>query len=365
LYVVAALVSLPTLGAAERWKIQYLYDQPGSNFDIRDMACPSVQRCVAAGVITDKNDRQRGAVVVTSDGGQHWSQYEVREQPVALFFLDETTGWMVTDHGLWSTVESGRTWTKLETRKGILQVHFLDANHGYIAGTPSLVQETLDGGKTWTPLPQAANASVSARALSYDSMTFVGLHGIIVGEMDPAAPLPKLTYPAAVPSDLDSRRRHVMVLETLDGGKKWVTDSIPLEAGLARLRLSQQGFVLALLVFADTHSALASAVFQAPFGQPHSHMIFGQADRAVTDVALLDDGSAIVVAVEPPGNSRLVPIPGKLKILESRNLKVWQEMDVDYRAVAQAAVVAVADAHHIWVATDTGAILGLVESGVK
>ncbi len=144
------MVSLPTLDAAERWKIQYFYDQPGSNFDIRDMACPSVQRCVAAGVITDKNDRQRGAVVVSSDGGQHWSQYEVREQPVSLFFLDETTGWMVTDHGLWSTVESGRTWTKLENRKGILQVYFLDANHGYITGTPSLVDETLDGGKTWS-----------------------------------------------------------------------------------------------------------------------------------------------------------------------------------------------------------------------
>jgi hypothetical protein len=364
LYALGALGSLATLGAAERWKIQYFYDQPGSNFDIRDMACPSVQRCVAAGVITDKNDRQRGAVVVSSDGGQHWSQYEVREQPIALFFLDETTGWMVTDHGLWSTVESGRTWTKLETRKGILQVYFLDANHGYIAGTPSLVEETLDGGKTWTKLPQAANAS-SARSLSYDSITFAGPHGIIVGEMDPAAPLPKLTYPAAVPSDLDSRRRHVMILETLDGGKKWVTDSIPLEAGLARLRLSKQGFVLALLVFADAHSPLASAVFQAPFGKPHSRMIFGEADRAVTDVALLEDGSAIVVAVEPPGNSPLVPVPGKLKILESRNLKLWQEMDVDYRAVAQAAVLAVADAHHIWVATDTGAILGLVEGQAK
>jgi hypothetical protein len=262
-------------------------------------------------------------------------------------------------------VESGRTWTKLETRKGILQVYFLDANHGYIAGTPSLVDETLDGGKTWRQLPQAANAAVSARSLSYDSITFVGPHGIIVGEIDPEAPLPKLTYPAAVPSDLDSRRRHVMVLETLDGGKKWVTDSIPLEAGLARLRLSKQGFVLALLVFADAHSALASAVFQAPFGQPHSRMIFGEADRAVTDVGLLDDGSAVVVAVEPPGNSPRVPIPGKLKILESRNLKLWQEMDVDYRAVAQAAVLAVADTHHIWVATDTGAILGLVNGGVK
>jgi hypothetical protein len=365
LYALALLGSLATLRAAERWKIQYLYDQPGSNFDIRDLACPSAQRCVAAGVITDKNDRQRGAVVATSDGGQHWSQSEVREQPVSLFFLDETTGWMVTDHGLWSTVEGGRSWTKLETRKGILQTCFLDANHGYIAGTPSLLDETLDGGKTWTKLPQAGNASASARALTYDSITFVGPHGIIVGEIDPAAPLPKLTYPSAVPSDVDPRRRHMFVLETLDGGKKWASATMPLEADLGRLRLSKQGFVLALLVFTDAHPALASAVFQVPVGQSHWREVFGEPDRTATDVALLDDGGAIVVAVEPPGNSPLVPIPGKLKILESRNLKLWQEMDVDYRALAQTAVVAVADSHHIWVATDTGSILGLVEAPAK
>ena len=41
---------------------------------------------------------------------------------------------------------------------------------------------------------------------------------------------------------------------------------------------------------------------------------------------------------------------------------VWQEMEVDYRAVAQVATIAVADAHHIWVVTDTGAILGLMEA---
>ena len=72
------LGSLATLRAADRWKIQYLYDQPGSNFEIRDIACPSAQRCVAAGVITDKNDRQRGAVVVTSDGGRRWTPVTIR-----------------------------------------------------------------------------------------------------------------------------------------------------------------------------------------------------------------------------------------------------------------------------------------------
>jgi hypothetical protein len=358
--VLALLGSLATLRAAERWKIQYSYDQPGSNFDIRDIACPSTQRCIAAGVITDKNDRLRGAVVVTNDSGRNWAQYDVKEQPVSLFFLDENVGWMVTDRGLWSTVEGGRSWNRVEYRKGILQAYFLDANHGYIAGTSSLLDETLDGGKTWTKLPQAANPSVDARAVSYDSITFQGARGVIVGEIDPAA-LPAKLKNRSETTEPQPPGQHAIIIETLDGGKNWTAASVPIQAELGRLRLSKQGFVLALLVYPDPHSALASAVIQASLGQPHSRMIFGERDRAVTDVALLDDSGGVIVAVEPPGNSPHVPIPGKLKILESRNLKVWREMDVDYRAVAQAAVLAVADAHHIWVATDTGAILGLVE----
>jgi photosystem II stability/assembly factor-like uncharacterized protein len=353
--------SLTTLHAAPRWKIQYLYDLAGSNFNIRDIACPSTLRCVAAGVITDKKEREQGAVVVTSDSGRHWSLYEVKEQPVSLFFLDEALGWMVTDHGLWSTVEGGRSWTKVENRKGILQTYFLDANHGYIAGTSSLFAETLDGGKTWAQRPETRDAAIDARTVNYDSIEFLGSHGIIVGEIDPAAPVPKLVYPYAVPTDLDPRRKHVIILETLDGGKKWATASIPLDAGVGRLRISKLGFALALVVYTDARLQLASAVFQTAFGQTKSRMVFGERDRAVTDVAFLDDGGAVLVAVEPPGNTPQVPIPGKLKILESRNLKVWREMDVDYRAVAQEAVLAVADARHIWVATDTGAILGLVE----
>lgn len=338
--------SFATLSAAPRWKIQYLYDQAGSNFDIRDIACPSVQRCVAAGVITDKRERQQGTVVVTSDGGRHWSQYDVREQPLSLFFLDETLGWMVTDHGLWSTVEGGRSWNKLDNRKGILQVCFLDANHGYITGSAGLFAETMDGGKTWTQRPETSTAvssgATDARSVTYGSMTFLGPHGIVLGEVAPQG-------------------QHAVVLETQDGGKKWVTGSIHIEAGVGRLRISKLGFALTLIVYTDTNGQLASAVFQTILGKPKTRMIFGERDRTVTDVALLDDGGALVVAVEPPGNSPQVPIPGKLKILESRNLRVWEEMDVDYRAVAQEAVVAVADNRHIWVATDTGAILGLMD----
>jgi len=63
--------------------------------------------------------------------------------------------------------------------------------------------------------------------------------------------------------------------------------------------------------------------------------------------------------VEPPGRLRSAPIPGKVRMLSSTNLKDWVEMPVDYRAVAQSLVLAGPDAEHLWVATDTGMILRL------
>jgi len=344
----------PVCLAAQRWKIQFLYDHADSNFAIEDLECPTVQHCVAAGLIDDKRGHEQGAVVVTSDGGLHWSQYEVRERPVSLFFLSDSLGWMVTDRGLWSTREGGRTWIKLDSRKDILQAWFVDANHGYIVGLRGLVQETTDGGKTWTKLVASGQAS-DAQLLNYDIIAFHGMHGIIIGAPDELASVSSLRTPEQPAS------AKLTVLETLDGGKKWNYGVIRIDGELAQLRMSNQGFVVSLVLYSDPKYPVASAVFKTLLGAPEGRVIFAERDRAATDIALLNNGGAVLATIEPPGNSTQVPIPGKLKILKSDNLKVWEEMDVDYRAVAQRAMLAAPDAQHIWVATDTGAILGLVD----
>ncbi len=359
-------LSLFSVSAAPRWKIQFLYDHADSNFAIEDLECPTARHCVAAGLIDDKKGHQQGAVVVTSDAGLHWSQYEVRERPVSLFFLSDSLGWMVTDRGLWSTVEGGRAWTKLDSRKGILQAWFLDANHGYIAGLKSLLQETNDGGKTWAKLdvsgqsPGApsltgAPSQTDAPSLTYDIIAFQGKHGIVIGAADDPSSDSFLRKPEPSPSG------KITVLETLDGGKKWSYGVIPIAGELAQVKLSSKGFAVSLILYSDPKYPVSSAVFKTPLGSPDGRVIFAERDRAATDIALLNNGGAMLVTIEPPGNSAQVPIPGKLKILKSGNLKVWEEMDVDYRAVAQRAVIAAPDEQHMWVATDTGAILTLTE----
>jgi hypothetical protein len=341
------------LAAAPRWNIQFLYDHADSNFAIEDLECPTAQRCIAAGLIDDKKGHDQGEVVVSSDAGLHWTQYEVKERPVSLFFLNESLGWMVTDRGLWSTVEGGRAWTKVESRKGILQAWFLDANHGYIAGLKGLVEETTDGGKKWNKL-EAAGDGPDTLSLNFDIISFRGAHGIIIGAPDAAPPDP------LEPSQGQGSGK-VTVLETLDGGKKWTSGAIPLDGEIAQLRLSSKSTVVAVILYSNPKYPVASAVFETPLGSAQGRVIFAERDRAATDIALFNTGGAVVVTVEPPGNSTQVPIPGKLKILESDNLKVWKEMNVDYRAVAQRAIIAAPDAQHMWVATDTGAILGLVD----
>ena len=343
---------------AQRWKIAFSYRKLDSLLELKDIKCPSVQRCIAAGVVFEKGGHQQGVVVLTSDGGKQWSVVDVKEHPVSLFFLDDSVGWMVTDHGIWSTAESGRSWTKVETPKGgILRVHFRDPSHGYATGFPKLVYETTDGGKKWSKLAAAEQPPTEAQDTVYDCIAFSGDHGVIVGNL-----IQRENGGRPIWLDPDVaryRREHetkVAILETFDGGKKWQASTLSIVGTLSQLTFAKDGSAIMLVQYMNYFS-LPSSVYKTRLRQQGTRTIFEERDRAVTDVALLPDGSAILASIEPPGSSNQVPIPAKVKMYESADLKVWREMDIDYRAVAQRAMLAVVDAQHVWVATDTGMIL--------
>jgi Photosynthesis system II assembly factor YCF48 len=339
--------------------MQFFHDQADSVFDIRDIQCPSAQRCIAAGVIQDKNGQYRGATVITADGGQHWSQSRFAELPVSLFLLNESSGWMVTDRGIWTTNESGHAWRKLDGLKGIVQVYFLDQSHGFAVGYPKAFYETTDGGRKWFKVPAGDRPAGNPEDTIYDCIAFSGQQGAVLGRVsaqkDERAPLWMNPNTARYRRERESP---TILLETFDGGKNWQSSISPVVGTIARLLFTKDGFLLALFEYHDYY-ALPSSVVKLKLGSSERQTIFGERDRAVSDIALLPDGGALIAAVEPPGNSNQVPIPGKLKMLKSGNLKLWEEMDVDYRAIAQRAVLAAPDARHAWVATDTGMILAL------
>ena len=344
--------------------MQFYYNKDQSILDIRDLQCPSVQRCIAAGVIIEKNDHEKGSVLVTSDGGKQWSFVDFRDRPLSMFFLNESVGWIAAEHGVWETDESGRTWKKVEgLKKGIQRIYFINRSHGYAIGIPNALYETTDGGKTWPKMAATSDVTLTkSEAISYDCIEFLGDYGLIMGSVIG----PESDRLPAWMDPLQGVRRHerksiVLGLETLDGGKSWKSIRASAYGSLAEMKLAKDGFALVLFQYKDSYS-VPSDVVKLKVGLKPAGSVFSERDRAVTDFLMLPGGETLVAAVETPGNSNQVPIPGKLRILRSKNLKVWVEMDADYRAVAQRAVLAAADAHHIWVATDTGMIFNLVET---
>ena len=341
--------------------MQFFYDKAGSSLDIRDLQCPSASRCIAAGSIEDKKGHSKGAVVLTSDSGKNWSLSEVNEQPISLFFLDDSLGWMVTDRGVWTTNESGRTWKKLPgLKKGILQVYFLNPSHGFAIGFPKAVYETTDAGQHWAKVAAAERPATDREDTVYECISFDGQHGIIAGNVSQPGDDAEVWINPAEARLHKERQSKLVILETRDGGATWESYISVLYGKMSQLVMSKEGFAVAIFEYHNLYS-LPSRVYKVKFRHQHGHHLRRARPRGGGHRAT-SGRRRMLAAIEPPGASNQVPIPGKLKMLKSSNLKVWEEMPVDYRAVAQRATLAAPDGQHLWVATDTGMILALDKS---
>jgi photosynthesis system II assembly factor YCF48-like protein len=372
-----ALVVVPSL-PAQRWTIQYFYDEPRAQMNLVDLAFPTAERGIAVGWTQEGDHKPKPTLLVTADSGAHWTPVPIRELPRSLFFLNESMGWMVTEEGIWFTEESGRSWRKIaEQRKPdkklgpvppgglILRVWFLDQKHGYAVGYQKTVLQTFDGGRTWALLPDAAKPIGNPAFTAYTQIAFDGGKGLIIG-----ASVPPRRDLGPLPSWMDPQRaanaRQVptltLLLQTTDGGGHWIPENAPLLGLVAALKMAGP-FALDVFSFGpgfDWPSEVYRINVTTGGG---SSAVFRKKDRRVTDAALFPGPQAFLAAVEPPGQLNTVPIPGKVKILASSdpNLTDWKEMEVDYRAVATTLILAGPDARHMWAATDTGMILRLVE----
>jgi photosystem II stability/assembly factor-like uncharacterized protein len=301
--------------------------------------------------------------LTTSDGGATWSTQRTEEFGRSLFFLNDSLGWMVTNEGLWKTVESGRSWTKLprsDATRWLRQVYFLDENKGWAIGERKSVYMTLDGGKKWSRVDVVDKVDTKPEYTTFHAIAFAdALNGIIVGQSAPPAPPDRL--PAYLQPERSYRRElpHVtIVLETRDGGKTWKPSTTSVFGQVTKVALLPDGTALSLLQFrgAFDHPAEMHVINWKAGGGTRA---IAGATRAITDIAMAANGTAYAVAIEPPGKMNWGPVPGKLKVLRSADLKAWTEMQVDYRAVGTNAILAVVDEIHAWIATDTGMILRL------
>lgn len=376
--LIAALFSLPLLAQGlpnQHWALQYFYDEADSRLNITDLVFPTPQRGIAAGWITetDPEVKPKPIALVTNDGGEHWDFVPLKDDPRSLFFLNDSVGWLVGEKAIWKTEESGRSWRKIADQKKpdsklkpktlgslIMRVHFLDEQHGFAVGYQKTVLETHDGGRTWTPVAEAAKPSSNPAFTAYTQIAFDGPRGLIVG-----AAIPPRPDSGPFPSWMDPARAYTqrqvptltLLLQTHDAGEKWSSETAPLFGIVSSMHISGTAG-LNVFTFPDSFE-WPSEVYRMDLTKGGSERVFREKDRRVTSAALFPGPVAFLAAVEPPGRLNTAPIPGKVKMLSSTDLQTWREMDVDYRAVAQSIVLAGPDPSHVWAATDTGMILRL------
>lgn len=347
--------------AEEHWEMQYHYHQTDSTLTINDLTFPDQTHGIGCGFTTDRKEKDHPLVILTSDGGANWTELPVKESCLSLFFLEDSTGWMVTDEGLWSTQEAGRGWVKMKNSPAnLLRIWFLDREHGFASGREKHVYETKDAGVTWTLLPIAATAPGDPIYTTYGDIAFNGNKGIISGWNIP----PHRGGPDWMePKQAESAKQvpHVSILlQTKDGGATWKEEHVSLFGQITRMSLSSENVGLGLVEFKDAFE-YPSEVYRFDLTTGNSVVAYRAKDRAITDIRLLSGTRAMLVGYETSGPIYRSPIPGKLKVLTSDDLQKWTEIPVDYRAVAHAALITGPDDQHLWIATDTGMILRLAQ----
>ncbi len=358
-----ALTAWVTPVLAQRWQMQYFYDKNKSTLVIRDLQFPSASRGIAVGYIQEGKNH-KPVSVVTSDGGAHWQLMNLKEPPVSLFFLHENLGWMVTTRGLWQTTEVGKSWRKIPGLPAdVLRVYFLDENSGFAVGAKKKVEETHDGGAHWKPLTAAAEPPGVANYSVYNWIAFATPKvGLISGWN-----LPPRRFPQRLPDWMDPEEAmnqratpHLSYsLVTNDGGKTWEPHSSSLFGDISRIRFGPMGKGLGLIEYSNNFRYPAEA-YQIDWKTGTSTTVYRDPKFAISDIWLTRDGTAYLAGTVVAGAVRNV-VPGKVRVLESRDYKAWAELQVDYRATAYRATLAVVDEEHMWMATDNGMILKLVK----
>ena len=347
--------------AADRWKMQYFYDEERSTLTINDLKFPTAKRGFACGFITD-GKKNRPTSLFTDDGGAHWQLIPTQETGDSLFFLNENAGWMVSEKNVWQTADGGRTWRKVSAPKEIDRLYFLDQEHGFGVGAKKSVFETSDGGKRWNRVAAADEPKTKPEYTQYNWIDFANAtDGMIAGSSRPPRQNDSETPDWLDPEKAAQQREwpHLtLMLDTRDGGKTWKPSTSSLFGQITRFRLSPNGRGLALIEFLNAFE-YPSEVYVLNWRNGKSDRVFREKNEAISDVAVSPSGTGYLAGVQIVGRLASRPIPGKVRVLRSPDWQNWTQDEVDYRATARYTLLAVADDQNAWIATDTGMILKL------
>ena len=348
--------------AAEKWKINYFYDQPESNFELRGIQFPSDQRGLVYGVITGAKEKERPLMLITSNGGEKWIEVPLKESPVSLSCIDDSQCWLATDKGIWKTEESGRDWKKLKKQEGIAAIHFTNSRIGFAAGYPKSVWKTTDGGLTWTSLPAAAKVEASSQTTAFDVIAQNGNDMMIIG-LSRLRRMDGSLYPDWMEPERAASRREwpalTVMLDSRDGGANWNASSASLFGHIVDVKMGE-GMGISLIVHEQAFQ-YPSEVLKIDFKSGKNTPIHFEKDRLITSIHLGKNNNMVIGGIEVLGSFRANPTPSKVRIqqgqLTDSNTVIWMSMPVDYKAVARRVTLASTPSGKLWAVTDTGMIL--------
>jgi len=346
--LILALLAPLILDAAEHWAVQPLQLQRGTSLVIHDFKMPSSTHGIAAGCLA-RDGRCKPVSLVTADGGAHWKLIDSPETGLALFFLNETTGWMLSAQAIWKTSDSGSTWEELpesSAARGASRIYFRDERSGWTVGARQSFSRTDDGGVTWTPVEVGGATGTNPAHTSYDWIAFAGdRFGMIAGASVPPQP------------GAAGRGREVphltLFLDTRDGGATWTASTTSMFGRVTRVAFEPGGRGLGLVEFGGGFE-FPSEVFSIDWKSGQSSRVFRRKDIAVTDIGFDAQGRAWLAGIE---RSR-ARSTGRVKVFRSGDLSTWDELAVDRLSAARATLVLCCGSTP-WMATDRGALLRL------
>src|SRR5262249_39978616 len=146
-------------------------------------------------------------------------------------------------------------------------------------GYQKTVLQTFDGGRTWSPLADAAKPMGNPAFTAYTQIAFEGGRGLIVGASVP--PRRDLgVYPSWMDPEQASSRRQVptltLLIQTVDSGGHWTADNAPILGLVWALRMADR---YALDVFSfDASFEWPSEVYKIDLTTGRSTLTFHQKD---------------------------------------------------------------------------------------
>lgn len=364
LLAVAPGLALAAPPKRPKFERKYFYLNPQTKMVLVDMAFGSDKVGWALGGIV-KERSTKGIMLWTKDGGLSWEQVPLEFIPESLFVLDDSQIWAVSDKGeIWSSAEGGRDWRKMGRKKEAKRVHFLDAQRGFLVGDKKTFMKTADGGKSWDYVPEGAQVTGRPDQFVYRTVDFWnGKIGMVSGGVEPEEPkrrrrsaeLPDWMRPELGLAG-NSEPKVLVILQTTDAGATWQKQEVSAFGKVGKIVIGSNGVGMVLIQFKSTFTFGGELMSFYPGGKRSGELLLRMRNLEMHDVIYVPGDGAYLAGTARQGG---LPVPTKVHVLHSKDLKTWTEVAVDYRASARKVVLSATPSGRVFALLDQGTILAL------